>query len=183
MIPLSVLTIGRFGKLSQQFSSLMIGHVTLKCGFLCQTSIRLNVSKRSPFKRALSGGERNQPAYLPTGSGFVSCVTGSVNKMMLFSKHREVYQNYWNSLSSKQLLKNYFPNLRRKDHESKMSAILVKWFCTMENEYCLEQTKKNFDAVKNGELRNVSKTIHYKQLNKDEISHKTFKDGLILMLN
>ena len=94
--------------------------------------------------------------------------------MMLFSKHREVYQNYWNSLSSKQLLKNYFPNLRRKDHESKMSAILVKWFCTMENEYCLEQTKKNFDAVKNGQLRNVSKTINYNQLNKVEISHKTF---------
>ena len=27
----------------------------------------------------------------------------------------------------------------------------------MENEYCLEQTKKNFDAVKNGELRKVLK--------------------------
>ena len=161
----------------------MIGLVTLICGFLRKNSIRNNVFKRSPWKRALSSEEGNQPTYLPTGSSFVSCVTGSVNKMMLFSKHREVYQNYWNSLSSKQLLKNYFPNLRRKDHESKMSAILVKWFCTMENEYCLEQTKKNFDAVKNGELRNVSKTIHYKQLNKDEISHKTFKDGLILMLN
>lgn len=92
-----------------------------------------------------------------TETDLLSCVTESVNKMMQFSKHREVYQNYWNSLGSTQLLRNYFPNLRRKDHQSKMSSTLVKWFCTMENEYCLEQTKKNFDAVKNGKLRKVLK--------------------------
>ena len=88
--------------------------------------------------------------------GFQSCVTESVNKMMLFSEHREVYKNYWNSLHSTKLLQNYFPDLRRTDHQSKMSAILVKWFCMMDNEYCLEQTKKNFDDVKNGSLRPVS---------------------------
>ena len=111
-------------------------------------------SKKSPSKRAAL---RNGINILPTGGQFESCVTASVNKMMLFSENRHIYQSYWNSLSSWQLLNNYFPKLQRKDHQSKMSASLVKWFCTMENEYCLEQTKKNFDAVKNGILRNVFK--------------------------
>jgi len=103
---------------------------------------------------------------LPNGSEINSCVTDSINKMMLFSDHREIYKNYWNSLSSTTLLKNYFPDLKRKNHQSKMSGLLIKWFCIMENEYCLEQTKKNFDAVKNGMLRWTDIDIELRQYNK-----------------
>ena len=155
--------------------------------FLNDTDI--NLDHWPIWKTIFTVFESNEKAKY--SEGFQSCVTESVNKMMLFSEHREVYQNYWNSLNSTKLLKNYFPDLRRTDHQSKMSAILVKWFCMMENEYCLEQTKKNFDAVKNGNLRQVSifpvkpVLIFTKTVNStgQTFDSETLKAGLISILN
>ena len=80
----------------------------------------------------------------------------SINKLMMFSPDRQVYQNYMNNLATDQLVK-YLPQFDYSSGDVKhdlhmMAKYLVPFHCELDNAECLSLAKSNFDKVKNGEM-------------------------------